>query len=194
MLRRGCSFGLLCLTLLALAGRPPAIRAGLEDAEEYMLKAAYIRHFGGFITWPGEFAPGGADTFVIAVVGRDPFGDATLGKLRTLKVGERKIVVHRWDTVRDVKPCHILFLAPEPAEPEKGLTPEQRLAGVQKQLNGSPTLLVTDQEGLARRGAMINFYLEQNRVKFEINKEAARQMGLTISSNLLKIAKIVTTE
>jgi hypothetical protein len=54
-----------------------------------------------------------------------------------------------------------------------------------------PVLTVGDTEGYGQRGVMVNFYLDQSRVRFEINLAAARRAGLRISSQLLKLARIV---
>jgi hypothetical protein len=52
-------------------------------------------------------------------------------------------------------------------------------------------LTVGDSDGYAARGVIANFYLEENRVRFEINREAAVRARLGISSQLLKLARIV---
>ena len=189
MTRRGCALLLfsVCLALVGAAAAQP-------EADEYTQKAANIRQIGTYVTWPANFAPGGPDTFVIGVLGKVPFPKEALDRLARLTVRDKKIVLRYFDTLTDVRPCHVLFLAPEPAEREGRRTAAQRLADARARLNGAPTLLVADQEGLGRKGAMINFFLENDRVRFEINPGAARQAGLAISADLLEIGKIVTTE
>lgn len=189
---RGCA--LTCLLAAgALAGVPPGGRAQ-PDADEYAVKAAYVRHFGSYVTWPDGFAPAGAETFVLGVLGKDPFGADVLARLAQLSVGNKKVLVRHYPTLADYKPCHVLFLAGEAAGKEGDLTPEQRLAALRQKVNGAPTLLVADREGLAHKGVMINFYLEAGRAKFEINPAAARAAGLAISAKLLKLGRIVTPD
>ena len=48
-----------------------------------------------------------------------------------------------------------------------------------------------EEPGFAERGGTINFFLEENRIRFEINTEVAKQDQLKISSKLLSLAKIV---
>jgi hypothetical protein len=55
-------------------------------------------------------------------------------------------------------------------------------------------LTVGEIEGFARRGGTINFYLEDDKVRFEINPESTRERGLRMSSQLLALGRIVATE
>jgi hypothetical protein len=60
-----------------------------------------------------------------------------------------------------------------------------------RSLEGASILTIGDTAGFARQGVIINFYLENRKVRFEINAAAARRAGLTISSKLLKLAGAV---
>jgi hypothetical protein len=182
---------LLCTA--TLAGVSHTVRAQ-DGVDEYRVKAAYIRRFGDYVSWPAKFSPDGPKRFVIGVVGKDPFGKEILDHLATLTVGDNKIVIKRFDSCAAIEPCHVLFLAPEGSAAENGMTTEQRLVEVRKRVNGNPVLLVSDKTGLGTKGSMINFYLEDNRARFEINPGEAKKAGLTINSNLLKVGKVVTTD
>jgi hypothetical protein len=52
---------------------------------------------------------------------------------------------------------------------------------------------VSDAEGFSRRGGMIRFMTDRNRIRLRINLEAARDAHLTLSSKLLRPAQIVRT-
>ncbi len=58
--------------------------------------------------------------------------------------------------------------------------------------HGGAVLTIGNTLGFAQRGVIINFYLEDQKVRFEINVDAAKREKLTISSQLLKLARIVT--
>ena len=60
-----------------------------------------------------------------------------------------------------------------------------------QRLKGARILTVGEFGGFAELGGVINFISERNKVRFEINTDAARSTGLTISSELLKLAKLV---
>jgi hypothetical protein len=65
---------------------------------------------------------------------------------------------------------------------------EQIVAG----LKARNILTVADAEGFARRGVMIRFVNERNKIRLRINLDAAKAANLTISSKLQRPADIVT--
>ncbi len=176
MLPRLLAYGVF---LLALSGAPAASRAEQQMPTEYDVKAAFIYNFAKFVEWPAEKAQGDA-TMNVCVVGRDPFGpalDAIAGK----SVGDRKIRIRRLAS-QSPQGCDIIFISGSERD---------RLEQVLEPLRGAGVLTIGDTHGFAQRGVMINFYMDGKRVRFEINPRAASRAGLRISSNLLKIARIV---
>ena len=65
------------------------------------------------------------------------------------------------------------------------------LAAVLNRLDRRPVLTIGDSEGFARGGVIINLAKARGKIRFEINLEAAKRGGLSISSKLLKLATIV---
>lgn len=188
------SFTRAAVTLLAAllavhlptAGAPTAAAqssgGGLID-REYTIKAAYLYNFGSYVTWPpGTFADDNAP-FVIGVFGHDPFGTSLDKIAKTRELGGRTIVVRGFRTVEDYTPCQILFV------------PRSTDAGLRRQLTqrvaGAPVLLVGETPGFAKQGGIINFYIFNNNVRFEINPDVAKERGLKISAKLLRVATIV---
>ncbi len=158
----------------------------LEINREYAIKAAYLYNFGRYVEWPAESFKDGQAPFVIGILGPDPFG-ALLDEIASGKrVEGRRIVVRRFPSMSNYVPCHILFV---PA----AAGPDEKAAALAKTRGGS-VLLVGDEPGFARQGAAIGFYLEANRVRFEINAEVAKRHRLRISSKLLSLGRIVGGE
>jgi len=156
--------------------------AGEATEREYAIKAAFLYHFASYVTWPPGAPMGAGKALVIGVLGADPFG-AMLDELAKAKsVDGRQVVVRRFHTVDDCTPCHILFISASEAE---------RLGPVLQKLGGSPTLLAADTQTAAARGVHVNFFIESNKVRFEVNAGAAQRAGLKISSKLLRLARIV---
>ena len=81
--------------------------------------------------------------------------------------------------------CDILFISS---------SEKDRLPSIMAALKDLPILTVSEIEGFAQRGGMINFIIVGNKVHFEVNPDAAKQVGIHISSQLLKLARIVTDE
>ena len=68
------------------------------------------------------------------------------------------------------------------------------LSQIKESLKGKCVLTIGETEGFAQTGGVINFTLEENKVRFEINVDAAERSHLKISSKLLALAKVVKDE
>jgi hypothetical protein len=134
-----------------------------------------------FIEWPDKSLDNGS-TLTIYILGDDPFG-ANLDVIKGKLVKGKTVFVKQIDSPDILRDVGILFVS----RSEKDQLPD-----ILKGISGKPILTVGDTVGFAKRGVMVNFYLEDNKIRFEINMEAARLAGLKISSNLLKIGKIIS--
>ena len=159
-----------------------AVGAQAQSATEYQLKAAFLFNFAKFIEWPPGSFPDATAPLRICIFGRDPFGDQLRNITNEKTVNKRKLEVSQVADLLHAKSCHILFIASS----EKA-SMKQILEG----LGGASVLTVGDCKGFAEQGGMINFVLENDRVQFEVNRKAAEQAGLKISSKLLSVAKSV---
>jgi hypothetical protein len=81
----------------------------------------------------------------------------------------------------DVDGCRIVFVSSNEAMAGAALAAAER----------TPILTVSDIPGFLKQGGMIEFVLDANRVRFEINLAAARAAGLNLSSELLRVATAV---
>ena len=175
---------------LALAVTLPLLGLGAAGVEppghpapsEYDVKAAYLYHFAKFVAWPHE-ARGDAASFVIGVLGEDPFENSLDDALRGKTVDGRKVLVRRAARVEDAAGSQILFISGS----ERG-----RLEAILKAIAGAPgTLTVGDMDGFAERGGVIGFRLEGNRIRLDVSLAAAERARLKVSSQLLRLARIV---
>jgi hypothetical protein len=159
-----------------------ALGARAQSAGEYQVKAAFLYNFAKFIEWPPSSFPDASAPIRICILGRDPFG-AELHQIADEKsVNGRKLQVHQLADLRTARTCHILFIAS---------SEKPQLKQTLESLQGADVLTVGDTEGFVEKGGMINFVLENDRVRFEVNQKAAEQAGLKVSSKLLNIAKSV---
>ena len=74
---------------------------------------------------------------------------------------------------------HMLFIAPENAP---------SLPDITNKLKGRSTLLITEKPGLAKQGAAINFVVQNNRQRFELNKANAEKYNLKVSGTLVTLS------
>jgi hypothetical protein len=150
--------------------------AQVSKPEEFQVKAAYLYNFGKFISWP---ANGSSSSFLICVLGRDPFGAILESTIAGDSIDSKKLVVKRISSTHEAESCRILYISNSEAADLPEILPS-----VQK----LPIATVSDIPGFINHGGIIEFVLRENRVKFKVNLMAARQAGLTLSSQLLKVA------
>ncbi len=173
---------LLCGVMLMLS---LALTPAHAAPSEYELKAAFIYQIARFVEWPstGALVNAGAP-LRLCVLGGNPFGPA-LETIRGKPVNEREMEVTLLDINADTRECAMLFIA---APAEKHL---ERIVALSR---GTGMLTIGDTEGFAQRGAVLNFFPENGKIRFEINQQASRRAGVKISSQLLKLARILQEE
>jgi hypothetical protein len=154
---------------------------GQQKPSEYQVEAAYLYNFGRFVEWPakGTNAPG---SFTICVLGEDPFGQALDAALAGEAIGNQRVIARRISSPQMSVDCQILFISSSEAN---------RLNKIIEALNKSPVLTVSNIPQFSERRGMIQFVLEENRIRFEVNLTATQRAGLTLSSDLLKVATVV---
>ena len=151
-------------------------------SSEYLIKAGFIYNFANLVQWPSNAFAQPDSPIVIGILGEDPFGTILDRVLEGKKVNGRAFRVKRLRSVPDLKECHIVFVSSSEMS---------RLAEAIHLVKGMPILTIGEIPGFARRGGIINLILEDNKVHFEVNVEAAKEADLNISSRLLALARIV---
>jgi hypothetical protein len=154
------------------------VNAQKSNPTEYEVKAAYLYNFGRFVEWPAKFSAA-SEFFSICVLGQDPFGSTFDATIAGESINGKKVVVTRITKPQDAASCRILFISS---------SEESRLREILATLDKISVLTVSDISQFTRRGGMIQFVMEANRVRFEVNLTTAEHAGLTLSSQLLKVA------
>lgn len=174
----GLALGLAML-LISVA---QSAKAAPESDE---LKAAYLFNFAKFVAWPEDRFDSDSAPLIFCMVGKDPLKGA-LGRITSGRsVQGRQIKIQKYASPAAANECHILFI--------ESVVSDQP-ADVLKKYDGGGVLTVGEAAGFAQLGGVANFYIEGKKVRFEINKQAAQDQRLRISSRLLKLARIVSTE
>jgi hypothetical protein len=155
-------------------------RSQTAKPTEYQVKAAYLVNFLKFIEWPASAASVADDPYPVCVLGQDPFGSALDAALAGESVKGHPLVPRRVSKTRDAAGCRVVFLGADSGDIKKTVTALDKSA-----------LTVSDLPQFLKRGGMIQFVLEGNRVRFEVNLAAAKAAGLSLSSELLKVAAAV---
>ncbi len=169
----------LALVLLIAIPLPEAARAQQsEEALAYEVKASMMFHFLSFVQWPEDRA---GSSYVVAVLGEDPFGPILGETFAGKTVQNREIQIRRFTELSELEPCHILFVSRSERRRMDEIAEASRRMGI---------LTVGDTERFAETGGMIGFKIESGKVRFEINLDVAKQAGLEISSRLLRLATV----
>ena len=145
-------------------------------ADEYQVKAAFLLNFVKFIEWPAGHRTN--EPISICILGEDPFG-ATLDQLVSGEIlKERRIVVRRLRQWQE--PCEVVFVSQW----------ETGFLRILSQVKGG-VLTVGESPAFLRHGGMINFVLEDRKVRFDVNLRAVEGASLRVSSRLLSVARSV---
>lgn len=167
------------LALLALFGT--VLLSAQQHPTESQVKAAYLYNFGKFVTWQPDHAAN-SGSLQICLLGKDPFGPVLDTTVAGESIDGRKITVTRIAKVQDAPQCRILFV---------GLSEVGRLGSILAAAQHFGMLTVSDIPNFAEQGGIIEFVSQQDRIRFEVNRAAAEQSHLVLSSQLLKVASKV---
>jgi hypothetical protein len=149
---------------------------------EYQVKATFLYNFSKLTEWPPETFSENTAELVIGIVGEDPFGGAIEKLAEDERQHGRKLVIKRLRWNEELKPCHVLFVS---------RSEKKHLRAILANVDGAGVLTVSEIEGFAASGGMIEFVFDDNRIRFDINREAALRGNLKISSRLLALAHTV---
>jgi len=159
-----------------------AVLAQAQSAAEYQVKAAFLFIFAKFVEWPSQTFASPETPLEICVLGQDPFGREFEQRIVEKVVNSRQITVAHPQGVAQARGCQILFVAS---------SEKLRIRGILEGLKGASVLTVADTPSFIQTGGIINFVLDQDRVRFEINLKAAELAHLKLSARLLTVAKQV---
>jgi hypothetical protein len=151
-------------------------------AEEAQIKAAFVYNFLKFVDWPDAASRRADDPLVVAIIGEGSTADAVAAFLAAKHVGDRPIVIRHlaWD--QSLAGVHAAFV--NEGDPRK-------LHHIFDAASGAAVLSIGDLHDFAARGGVIGLVVEERKVRFDIDTEAADVAGLRISSKLLALGRVV---
>lgn len=146
---------------------------------EYQIKAAFLYNFAKFVEWPPTAFADTQSPIVIGVLGKNVFDDNLEKIIHGKTVNNRPFLFKEFHTVAEATNCHILFIS---------ASEQKKLPKILEGLQGASVLTVSETDQFIAAGGMINFVIEDKKIHFQINDEAAKKAGLKISSKLLSLA------
>lgn len=163
----------------AAAATPPVPR-------DYDVKAAFLFNFASFVEWPGTAFASASAPLVIGIIGDDPFGSILEEIIAGEQIAGHPLALRRFTSrqLTEAAGCHILFVSQSES---------RRLRPLLQQLHGKPVLTVSDIPNFLEAGGAVAFTTAGS-VRLTINPRAAHAGQLTVSSKLLRLARIVEPE
>jgi YfiR/HmsC-like len=162
-----------------------AVVTQAQSATEYQVKAAFLFNFAKFVEWPADVFPVADAALQVCVLGQDPFGHDFEQMIADKTVDGHRIEVIHPSGVPQAKACQIIFVAS---------SEKRQVREILRGLRGASVLTVGDSAGFAGMGGIINFVLDDGRVRFEINVKAAERAHLKVSARLLTVAKVIVAD
>jgi hypothetical protein len=156
--------------------------AQVNRPTDIQVKAAYLFNFGKFIRWQAAPAAGN-DSFPICILGKNSFGSVLDAMVANERIDGRPVVITHLASAQDAGLCRILFVSSSEATHVKTILEVTR---------HFQTLTVSDIPGFAADGGMIEFVAQNDHIRFEVNLSPLNAAGLSVSSELLKVATKVT--
>ena len=154
----------------------------LAEANETTLKAEFLVRFAGFTTWPSSSFQDASSPVIIGVWNDGKFTSTLSFAIGTRTTAGRRIVAKTVRQTSEIHSLHILFI------PSSGAQSVDRILSATSRL---PVLTVSEISGFCSRGGALNFYRDGDFIRFEANPDGAQNVGLQISSQLLRLARIV---
>ncbi|MEQ6118285.1 YfiR family protein [Reichenbachiella sp. MALMAid0571] len=170
----------IALALILICGT--SLYAQISISREYQIKAVFLLNFTQFIEWPEDAFATTDSPLVIGVLGENPFGTQLKETIAGEKINGHPLAVEYYKKVEDINSCHILFVSSSQMP---------KFEEVVSNLTGKNVLIVDDANNYMHQGSMIKFFNQSNKIQFQINPDAIKNTQLTVSSKLLRVAKVV---
>jgi hypothetical protein len=155
------------------------------SVSEPTLKAEIVERLSRFVRWPDEVLPPEESPFVLCVTGSSPLRQTLPEAAEGRTVAEHPTKVVLVEDPVEFDSCHLLFV---------GRLELGDLEATLEAVRGEPILTVADGRGLAEAGVMINLFIEEGRIGFEVNEASAAESHLELTAALLQLARPVEVE
>lgn len=173
--RRWCQWPLALITALLLLASSPQAWSEKRPTIEYQVKASYLYNFLQFVEWPLEAIAD--NTILVCIFGDDNFGVA-LQAITGETVRGHTIEVRYFHELEGLEACHAIFVS---------ASEQSREQQVLRRITERPVLTIGETAGFVERGGAINLIRVADKIRFEINQQAAERNHLKISAQLLQL-------
>lgn len=150
---------------------------------EYLIKGILLEKFTRFVEWP-EFSNVNNELkpFIIGIIGENPFHPDLESLYKDRQVKSKAVKIFEISRVQDIKKCNLLFIS---------RSEKYRLSQIINSIQDQPILTISDSKEFSGKGVIINFRIDEDKIRFEIDENAVHNAGLYMSHLLLKEAEII---
>jgi hypothetical protein len=170
-------YTLILIVLLFLAQLPL-----IAQYNEDLIKAAYIERITRFVEWPAKDSFQSEQQFVIGVYDEDEFFLTLTAVFKEKSIKELKVKVITVDNPKQINGCNLCYISKNA---------KSRIKEFIDIANSSGVLLISGSTGFCKSGVHINFYLEDEKLKFEINELSLASAGFRVSYLLKQNTRII---
>jgi len=176
--RRGIATVAACTLLLTAWDAWPQA----STSSEYAVKSAFLLHFAQFAEWPASAFKDANAPLTFCVLGEHEFLGTLDESISGKTIGNRTLRVQHLKELQEATACQVIFV---------GSDDKKRIPALFASLKDAPVLTVGDTENFAQNGGMIGLFLEDSKIRFEINLGSVEHAKLRINAKLLALAKTV---
>ncbi len=156
---------------------------GYSQADEYTIKGVFIEKFTRFIDWPiNSKMYKTSSPVIISIIGDDQFGDKLSNIYKAIKIKNKNVIIKKISSISEIEGSDILFISKSKLN---------EIDDILAYTKDKPILTIGDTKDYGEKGVLINFYLIDNKIRFEINETDMSKTGLHTSYMLLNLAKII---
>lgn len=156
-----------------------ALNSVMAQVQTPALKAMFIYNFAAQTEWPESYRSG---DFIIGILGSSPASSELEKLAQVKKIGSQKIVIKLFSSAAMMDKCHLLFIADGQSA---------KAGEVASNIGTSSTLIVSEGDGLCKKGSMINFFVKADKLGFEMSKSNMAKCNLKPTNYLEKLAVLV---
>lgn len=171
----------LCLLIAALVLALPGLPARADEGLELRVKAAFLFNFTRFANWPAASFKSAESPIVMCVLESDPIAPVLEQTVQDKQVDGRAVKVLRRQWRDELDRCHLLFVGGAEQAPVETVFATTRNA---------PVLTVHEVDHALSAG-VARLFLDDGRLRFEINDADAQRRHLQFSAKLLGLAQLV---
>ena len=170
------------LVIFIMTGLNASPSSQIEKGHESELKATFIYNFTRYIRWPNL---DGYESFNIGILGDSRVMEPLQEIAKKKTVHNKKMMIKHLNNTEDIHDCQIVFISE---------SMRNEAAEILNEISEKHILTIGESEGMARQGIAMNFIIQKDRIKFEMNIRAFQRAGLAVSSQLQKLAIMVEEE